>query len=88
MEFRWNAWNVEHIARHGVDPEAAETVVEAARSPFPRRIEAGKWLVWGADADDRLLQVVFILDAAGTAFVIHARPLTRNERLRLRRWRR
>jgi len=22
--FSWNGWNVEHIARHGVDPEEAE----------------------------------------------------------------
>ncbi len=22
MDFRWTEWNVEHLARHGVDPEA------------------------------------------------------------------
>jgi hypothetical protein len=24
VDFRWSEWNVEHLARHGVDPEAAE----------------------------------------------------------------
>jgi hypothetical protein len=28
MEFRWNAWNIEHIAEHGVTPEEAEAVVQ------------------------------------------------------------
>jgi heme oxygenase len=38
VDFRWNEWNVEHLGRHGVTPEAAEEVVEAARSPYPRKI--------------------------------------------------
>ena len=37
MDFRWNAWNVEHLARHGVEPEVAEQVVLAASGRFPRR---------------------------------------------------
>jgi hypothetical protein len=45
MEFRWNAWNRDHSARHGVDPEEAEWVVESAKSPFPRKIEDDKRLV-------------------------------------------
>jgi hypothetical protein len=28
MEFRWNDWNIEHIAGHGVSPDEAETVSE------------------------------------------------------------
>jgi len=27
MEFRWNEWNVEHIAEHGVTPDEAELVL-------------------------------------------------------------
>ena len=45
MQFRWNAWNYDHIEIHGVLPDEAEAVVETVRSPFPRMIEDDKWLV-------------------------------------------
>jgi uncharacterized DUF497 family protein len=85
MGFRWNDWNVEHAARHGVSPEEAEMVVRGARSPFPRKMEEDKWLVWGRGHGGRYLQVVFVLDEDETVFVIHARPLTDPEKRRLRR---
>lgn len=85
MHFRWVAWNLDHIAEHGVGPGETEEVVEMARSPFPRRIEDDKWLVWGATLAGRQLQVVFVLDANGTVFVIHVRDLTAREKRRLRR---
>ena len=85
MDFRWNAWNVEHLAQHGVSPEAAEDVVETARSPYPRRIGEDKLLVWGASELGELLQVVFVVDAVGSVFILHARPLTEREKQRYRR---
>jgi uncharacterized DUF497 family protein len=85
MDFRWNEWNLEHLARHGVSPEEAEMVVRAASRPYPRRIEDEKWLVWGRGQGGRFLQVVFVLDDVDSVFVIHARPLTDREK---RRWRR
>ena len=85
MDFRWTEWNVEHLARHGVDPEAAEQVVLEARRRYPRRVGEDKWLVWGADGSGRLLQVIFVLDEDGSVYVIHARPLTGREKRRHRR---
>jgi uncharacterized DUF497 family protein len=85
MDFRWNEWNVEHIARHGVLPEEAEMAVRAARSPFPRKIEEDKWLVWGRGQGGRFLQVIFVLNEDRTAYVIHARPLDDREKRRFRR---
>lgn len=85
MDFRWNDWNVEHIGGHGVWPEEAELVVKAARSPYPRRIQEDKWLVWGKGLGGRFLQVIFVLDKDKTVFVIHARPLTEPEKRRYRR---
>lgn len=85
MEFRWNDWNVEHIAAHGIEPADAEAVVEDARPPFPKRRLDDKWLVWGAAAGGELLQVVFVLDEDDTVFVIHARRLTEREKRRYRR---
>lgn len=35
MMFAWDEVNREHIARHGVNPEEAEEVVNGAASPFP-----------------------------------------------------
>ncbi len=85
MDFRWTEWNVEHLARHGVDPEAAEDVVLAARRRYPRRIGEDKWLVWGADGSGRPLQVIFVLEEDGSVYVVHARPLTEREKWRHRR---
>jgi uncharacterized DUF497 family protein len=49
-------------------------------------VQAGeRYLVWGPTEDGRLLQVVFVIDPEDTIFVIHARPLTENERKRYRR---
>ena len=85
MEFRWNDWNVEHIGRHGVSPERAEEVIRGATSPYPLHREHDKWLVWGRATGGDLLQEVFIIDEDDSVFVIHARPLTKNEKKRYRR---
>ena len=83
-EFRWNLWNTEHIAEHGVSPEEAEWVVEWARAPYPRRT-GDRFLVRGPTEDGRYLQVVFVIDPPGVVYVIHARPLTARETHRYRR---
>ena len=88
MDFRWNDWNIDHIARHGVDPEDAEWVIANAQQPYPEHRGDGKWLVWGPRRDGRLHQVVFVLDEDDTVYVIHARALTRREQTRFRRRRR
>lgn len=91
MDFRWNAWNEEHIGKHGVTLEEAEAVVRSAASPFPLRRSDDKWLAWGRTAPEhgrRLLQVVFVLDDDGSIFVIHARPLTPRERQRFHKGKR
>lgn len=85
MDFRWNEWNVAHLGRHGVEPDAAEYVVETARRSYPRRIGDDKMLVWGPGPSGELLQVVFVFDADGSVYVIHARRLTDAEIRRYRR---
>ncbi len=85
MEFRWNEWNVEHIAGHGVSPEEAEHVVESARRPYPLARPDDKWLVIGGGHGGRWLQVVYIFDPDDRVFVIHARPLTDREKRRRRK---
>jgi uncharacterized DUF497 family protein len=85
MEFRWNDWNVEHIAEHGISPADAETAVRTARRPFPRYEGHGKYRVWGRDAGGAYLQVLFVYDPPGVIFVIHARPLDEREKRLFRR---
>ena len=84
-EFRWNAWNVDHIAEHGVAPEDAERVVNNARSPWPEKIGDGKWRVWGRTHDGIYLQVIYIFSPNDVVFVIHAMPLTERQKRQYRR---
>jgi uncharacterized protein len=85
LEFRWNDWNEEHLAIHGVHPEEAEQVVLGARAPFPLVLSNEKYLVWGPTEDGRLLQIVFVIDSDDCVFVIHGRLLTEAEKKRYRR---
>ena len=87
-EFRWNAWNVEHISKHGVSPSEAEQVVRRPSRGFPRRGPEGKVVVWGQTTSGRYLQVIHVFDPPGVVYVIHARPLTDSEKHALRRRRR
>jgi uncharacterized DUF497 family protein len=85
MDFRWNDWNIEHIARHGVLVDEAEDVIRAARRPYPRKIQEDKWLIWARGRGGRFLQVIFVTDENDAIYVIHARPLTDQEKRRHRR---
>ena len=84
-EFRWNRWNEEHIATHGVDPWSAEYVVNHPSRGYPRERGDGKYLAWGQTLSGHYLQVIYTFDPPGVVYVIHARPLTENEKRRLRR---
>jgi uncharacterized DUF497 family protein len=85
MHFRWNDWNTDHIAEHGVEQDEAEMVVARARPPYPEERPDDKYLVCGRGHGDRLLPVLFIYDEDGGIYVIHARPLTEREKKRCRR---
>jgi hypothetical protein len=87
-EFRWNEWNVDHIAEHGVAPAEAEHVVNFAARPYPERIGDGKYRVAGQTAQGRCLQVVYVFSPPGIVYVIHAMPLSDRDKRRDRRRRR
>ena len=84
-EFRWNAWNLEHATSHGVSPLEAEMVVRSARAPYPEARGDNKWAVLGRGSSGRLIQVIYVVDAEETLYVIHARPLTDREKHKYRR---
>jgi len=80
--FRWNDWNIEHIARHGVTAAEAEAVVVSGSS---RRAGTGKYKAIGRGSAGRWIQAMYIFDPPGVVYVIHARPLTKSEKRRVRR---
>ncbi|HEX4795412.1 MAG TPA: hypothetical protein VH370_16570 [Humisphaera sp.] len=87
-EFRWNNWNEEHIAEHGIDPRSAEWVVNHPFRGFPREHGDDKFIAWGQIESGHYLQVIYTFDPPGVVYVIHARPLTDKENRRVRRGRR
>lgn len=85
MRFRWNAWNIDHATRHHVGIREAEAIVARARSPYPEYRGDEKWRVVGRGAGGRLVQVVYLIDVDGAAYIIHARDLTDKEKRRHRK---
>ena len=87
MEFVWNSTNIEHIARHGIEPYDAEQVVENAKSPYPRMIGEGNRVVVGRLRDGRYVQVIYVPSRSvpGAVYVMHSRRLTDREKRRFRR---
>ena len=87
MEFRWNSWNIEHATKHGVSLADIISILNSAKGHETRKAGKGKRMVVGRGQGGRMLQVAYVLDADGTAHVIHARPLTSSEKRRFRRHR-
>ena len=74
----WDAWNVAHIARHGVIPEEAQ---EVCRGPFiARQSYAGRILLVGPTFSSRMLAVVLEPLDDAIYYVVTARPASRKER--------
>jgi len=90
VEFVWNSSNVDHLAKHGIQPDEAEYIVERAKPPYPQMIGEDKRLVVGRLADGRYLQVIYVPSRSlrGAVYVMHSRQLTEREKRRFRRRRR
>ncbi len=86
-DFRWIAWNVGKVQSHGLTVVEVEHVVNGARRPYPKPIGNEKWLVIGPSMSGRVIQAIYVVDRDEALFVMHARPLTPNERRRRRRQR-
>ena len=84
-DFRWITWNTGKVEKHGLTIGEVEHVVNRARRPYPKPIGNEKWLVIGSTSAGRVIQVIYLVDDGEMIFVIHARPLTLNERRRQRR---
>ncbi len=84
--FQWDEENVEHIARHHVEPFEAEKVLDD--DPLILKTSGDRYLAYGQTDAGRYLLVVFVWKPRRTIRVITARDLTRAEKSRLRRRRR
>ena len=85
VRYRWNDWNLDHIADHGMTPADAEYVVDRANPPYPQIVGDEKRLVVGQTRNGAYAQAIYVIDDDGTAFVIHCRPLTNSEKRQYRR---
>jgi uncharacterized DUF497 family protein len=77
----FDAWNVAHIARHGVTQEEVEEVCHG--TPVVQEGKKDRSLVFGPTTAGRMLTVVLDPEpAAGHAvyYVVTARPASRRER--------
>ena len=83
--FRWNHWNSDHIAAHGMSMADAEYVANHAKNPYPRYEGDGRYRVIGQTPAGQYVQVVFVFDPPNVVYVIHARPLNDREKRRHRR---
>jgi uncharacterized DUF497 family protein len=81
--FEWDEQNTDHMARHGVGPDEAETVLDNV--PFLLRTEDGKYLAYGQTDEGRYLLVVFVRKPSSLVRVITARDMTDAEKKRYRR---
>ena len=76
--FDWDTWNVEHIARHGLEPLDVEAACRG--SALVLRGREGRYLVYGRTAAGRYVLVVLRSHEGGGVRVITARDMTAQER--------
>ncbi|HEX4793416.1 MAG TPA: hypothetical protein VH370_06470 [Humisphaera sp.] len=74
-DFRWNRFNLDKIAIHGVTRSEVEHAIRFARPPFPRPHKKGTYYVLGRGNSNRKLQIIYCLDEDETYYVIHAMPV-------------
>ena len=82
-DFEWDEQNMDHIARHGVEPDEAESLLDGV--PLILRTEDGKYLAYGQTDEGRYLLVGFVRKSAALIRVISARDMTDGEKKRHRR---
>lgn len=84
--FVWDDGNVEHIAKHKVEPQEVEEVFEPGF--YLRKSWSGRYLVLGRTAAGRYLTCVFERGKQpGSIRIITAREMSSGEQKFYRRWR-
>jgi uncharacterized DUF497 family protein len=77
----WDAWNVQHIARHGVVPDEVDQVCQG--EPVVSATYGGRLRVFGPTESGQILTAILSpQDTEGVYYVVTARPASRKERRR------
>ena len=79
----WDEESIDHIARHGVEPEEVEELL--SRRHLWHRGRAGRYVALGRSAAGRYLMAVLARRASGVYHVITARDMTDGERRRFKK---
>lgn len=83
LRLRWNDWNREHVARHGVEPEEVDEV--ARNGPAVTTARDGLYRMVGQTDAGRYLTAYVAPRAGGDFYVVTARDSTPRERRAYRR---
>jgi uncharacterized DUF497 family protein len=83
LRIEWDEDTVDHIARHGVEPEEVEELL--TRRHLWHRGRAGRYEALGRSAAGRYLMAVLAPHGANVYRVVTARDMTDSERKRFRR---
>ena len=86
LEAEWDEDNVEHISRHGVEPEEVLSLVD--RSARRRRSRESRWAVFGQTCAGRyLLAVVAPYTQRGVWRAVTAHDMGAQAKRRYQQWR-
>lgn len=95
LEPEWDDNNIEHIARHGVEPEEVEEIVYEDCYPSwvvrvrHRGVRETRWMVFGQTCAGRyLLAIIAPYLSRGVWRTVTAWDMERQTRRRYQRWRR
>ena len=95
LETEWDDDNIEHLARHSIEPEAVEEVVYEDCYPAwvvrgrRREIRELRWTVFGQTCAGRyLVAVIAPYPQRGVWRAVTAREMERPTRRRYQQWRR
>lgn len=86
MKISWLVWddrNKEHIARHGVDQDEIEELIE--NRYVTRRTRSECYMLYGRSFAGRYLSVVVSPRTEGSVYVVTAREMTWTEKKWFRR---
>jgi hypothetical protein len=78
MEFDWDADNLQHIARHGIDPNEAEeaVLIEPLEADFQPHENEERVLCFGRTKSGRLLTILYT-ERRGKIRVVTAYEMTK-----------
>jgi uncharacterized DUF497 family protein len=76
----WDAWNIEHIQRHGITPLDIEWLL-SNKNPEPlfQGSRLGTLSIWGKDESGRYLLVVLARRDSNAFYPVTARMMTERE---------